>query len=196
MPIIQSLRRSIATRLLHAALLLSVVWQLIGSNFVERPRANQAANGFYEVHEIVGLATLALVALFWLWTAVRRSETPFAALFPWLSAQRLKAVRDDTTRHWAELKQFRLPVGEAGTPLASAVHGLGLLAALAMAATGTWLYTLQLPGGPVLEVHKIVANLMWAYVVGHAGLAVVHQFTGHRVLQRMFGRTTGSKDWS
>jgi cytochrome b561 len=29
---------------------------------------------------------------------------------------------------------------------------------------------------------------MWAYVVGHAGLALLHQATGHPVLKRMFGR--------
>jgi cytochrome b561 len=183
-------RRSIATRVLHAALLLSVLWQLIGSNFVERPRLNQPANGFYEVHEIVGLATLALVAVFWLWSAFRRRETPFAALLPWLSAARLKALGADLGWHWAELRQRRLPGGEAETPLASAVHGLGLLTALAMGATGTWLYTQAIPGGLVLEAHKLIANLMWAYVVGHAGLAVLHQLAGHEVLQRMFDRTT------
>lgn len=189
----ESLRRSIATRVLHGALLLSVLWQLIGSNFIERPRAASPGNVMYEIHEVVGLATLGLVLAFWLWSLLRRRETPFGALFPWLSVQRLKAVRDDLARHWVELKQFRLPGGEAETPLASAVHGLGLFVALAMATTGTWLYTLPVPGGLVLEVHKIVANLMWAYVVGHAGLAVVHQFAGHPVLQRMFGRIPSDK---
>ena len=188
MPTSEALRRTLFTRVLHGALLVSVLWQLVGSNFIERPRANQPGNLFYEVHEIVGLATLALVLSFWLWTAFRRRETPFAALFPWFSAVRLKAAGADLGRHWAELKQRRLPGGEADTPLASAVHGLGLLAALAMGATGAWLYTLSIPGGLVLEIHKLVANLMWAYVVGHAGLAVVHQLTGHRVLQRMVGR--------
>ena len=188
MPTPETLRRTLATRLLHGSLLVSVLWQLIGSNFIERPRVNQPANVFYEVHGIVGLVTLALVVIFWLWTVLRRHETHFAALFPWLSAARLKAVGADLSQHWAELKQRRLPGGEAETPLASAVHGLGLLAALAMGATGAWLYTLPIPGGMVLDVHKLVANLMWAYVVGHAGLAVMHQLLGHRVLQRIFGR--------
>lgn len=186
----ENLRRSLATRLLHGALLLSVLWQLIGSNFVERPRPARPGNTMYEIHEFVGLATLGLVLAFWIWTLLRRRETPFAALFPWFSGQRLKAVRDDLARHGAELKQFRLPGGEAETPLASAVHGLGLLVALAMGATGAWLFTLALPGGVVLQAHKLLANLMWAYVVGHAGLAVLHQFSGHAVLQRMFGRAS------
>ena len=188
MPIVPSLARSVATRLLHGALLLSVVWQLIGSNFIERPRAGQAANTMYEVHEVVGLITLGLVLAFWLWSLLRRRETPFVALFPWFSAPRLRALAGDLAHHWAELKHWRLPGGEAETPLASAVHGLGLLVVLVMAATGTWLYTLPMPAGLVLEVHKLVANLVWAYLVGHAGLAVLHQVSGHPVLQRMFGR--------
>lgn len=43
----------------------------------------------------------------------------------------------------------------------------------------------------MLEVHKIVSNLMWAYVLGHAGLAVVHLIAGHGTLGRMFGRGAG-----
>lgn len=191
MPTPEPTRRALVTRLLHGALLLAVLWQLIGSNFIERPRAGQPANLMYELHEIGGLTTLGLVVAFWLWSMVRRRETPFGALFPWLSGGRLRAVRADLARHWGELKRFRLPGGETETPLASAVHGLGLLTALAMGASGAWLSTQAVPDGLVLELHKIVANLMWAYVVAHAGLAVLHQLTGHRVLQRMFAQPPG-----
>lgn len=185
MPTSDPTRRTLATRALHGALLLAVLWQLIGSSFIERPRTGQPGNLMYDLHEIVGLSTLGLVVAFWLWSLVRRRETPFGALFPWLSARRLKAVGTDLARHWAQLKRLRLPGGEAETPLASAVHGLGLLAALAMGASGAWLFTQAVPGGLVLETHKLVSNLMWAYVVGHAGLALLHQASGHRVLQRM-----------
>ena len=187
MPITPRLRRSIVTRLLHAALLACVLWQLIGSNFIEAPRETSPANAMFGIHRAIGLTTLGLVLAFWLWSLWRRGETPFGALFPWLSESRLKALQDDLARHWAELRQLRLPANEADTPLASTVHGLGLLAALAMGTSGAWLYTMALPGGVVLELHRTFANLMWAYVVGHAGLAALHQFSGHRVLQRMFG---------
>ncbi|HWS05151.1 MAG TPA: cytochrome b/b6 domain-containing protein [Burkholderiaceae bacterium] len=193
MPTHEPIRRTLVTRALHGALLLAVGWQLLGSNFIERPRAARPGNAMYEWHEIGGLITLGLVMAFWLWSMLRRRETPFAALFPWLSPRRLKAVGTDLAAHWAALKRFHLPGGEAETPLASAVHGLGLLTALAMGASGAWLYTQAVPGGLVLELHKIVANLMWAYVVAHAGLAVLHQFAGHRVLQRMFARPPADK---
>ena len=184
--------RTLPTRLLHAALLLAVSWQLAASGLVERPRAAKPGNLFYEIHEVVGLVTLALVLLYWLWGLVRRRETPFAALFPWFSVLRLKAVAADVRAHWAHLRRLRLPPSDAETPLASTVHGLGLLTALAMAASGAWLYTQNVPGGPMLEIHELVSNLMWAYLIGHASLALLHQLTGHRVFQRMFGRGNGS----
>lgn len=179
---------TLLTKLLHGSLLLAVLWQLAASGLVERPRAGRPGNLFYEIHETVGLVTLALVVAFWLWSVVRRRETPFSALFPWLSATRLRAVAADLKAHWMQLRHGRLPVPAAETPLASAVHGLGLLTALTMGASGAWLYTQNVPGGPVLEIHETVSNLMWAYVVGHAGIALIHQAAGHRVLQRMFGR--------
>ena len=180
--------RTLPTKLLHAALLLTVLWQLGASGIVERPRAGQPGNVLYGVHQIVGLTTLGLVLAFWLWSAVRRRETPLAALFPWFSRQRLSGVLADLKIRWARLRQFRLPNGDGETPLASSVHGLGLLVALAMGATGAWLYTQSVPAGLALEVHKALANLMWAYVLGHAGLAVLHQATGEPVFKRMFGR--------
>lgn len=191
MPTPEPILRTAFTRLLHAALLLAVLWQLIGSNFIEPARVGQPANLMFELYEIGGLATLGLVVAFWLWSLVRRRETPFAALFPWLSSTRLQAVGADLSRHWGELKNLRLPGGEPETPQASAVHGLGLLTVLAMGASGAWLFTQTVPEGLVLEVHKITSNLMWAYIVAHAGLAVLHQIAGHRVLQRMFARSAG-----
>ena len=183
--------RSLPTKLLHAALALAVLWQLGASGFVERPRAAKPGNVFYEIHEVVGLTTLAVVMLFWLWSLVRRRETAFAALLPWFSAPRLKALAADLRVHGAHLRRLRLPPSDTETPLASAVHGLGLLTALAMAASGALLYPQAVPGGAVLAVHKAVSNLMWANLIGHAALALLHQLTGHRALQRMFGRGAG-----
>lgn len=190
--VMTAVRHALLTKLLHVALLLSVLWQLAASGLVERPRTSQPGNLFYGIHEIVGLVTLALVMFFWIWTAVRRRETPFTSLFPWLSGRQLKAVTADIGAHWAYLRRLRLPPSDIETPLASAVHGLGLLAALAMAATGAWLYTQSIPSGLILEIHKAVSNLMWAYVIGHAGMALMQQFAGHRVLQRMFASTSGT----
>lgn len=181
-------RRGLPTRLLHMALLVSVLWQLVGSNWVEPPRSAQPGNWFYQVHEVVGLVTFGLVLAFWLWAAFRRRETPIGSLFPWLSVTRMKSVAADAVAHWTMLRQWRLHHSEADSPLVSAVHGLGLLTVLSMGASGAWLYTMNKPDGLVLDFHELMSNLMWAYVIGHAGIGVIHQLNGHMVLQRMFGR--------
>ena len=38
----------------------------------------------------------------------------------------------------------------------------------------------------MLGLHKAAANLMWLYVIGHAGAAALHALWGDGVLGRMF----------
>ena len=68
------------------------------------------------------------------------------------------------------------------------MHGLGLLAVTAMAATGTvWFFTHGTPAAHLaMDVHKVVANLVWAYLFAHAGLATVHWLLGSDIFSRMF----------
>ncbi|NMM10607.1 MAG: hypothetical protein HHJ16_10070 [Polaromonas sp.] len=70
--------------------------------------------------------------------------------------------------------------------LASVVQGLGQLTALTMSISGDWLFTGKIPNGLVLERLKAIANLMWIFVISHAGLAVFQQILSHHVLQRRF----------
>lgn len=184
-------RRSLYTKFLHAALLLAVAHQLILVGFVESPRGASAGNAYFAWHETVGLLTLGIVMAFWLWTLVRRSETAVGTLFPWLSVRRRQAVWRDLRDHVDELRRFRLKRAD-DSALASAAHGLGLLTAFAMAGTGTVIAALGgVPGGLVLQIHKLLANLMWALVIAHASVALLHQVEGHHVLQRMFGPRPG-----
>ena len=181
-------RRTLFTKLLHAALLLVVAHQLFLVALVERPRGTSAGNAFYAWHETNGLLALGVVTAYWLWALARRSETAAGALFPWLSARRRHAV-------WRDLRdrverRFRLTHAEESA-LASATHGLGLLTVSALAGTGALMALGGVPGGPALQIHKLLANLMWAYVIAHASIALLHQFQGHNVLQRMFGPTPG-----
>jgi cytochrome b561 len=184
-------RRSLFTKLLHAALLLAVAHQLVLVGLVERPRGASAGNVFFAWHQAVGLVTLGIVTVFWIWSLLRGSETAAGALFPWLSSRRRRALWMDIRAHVYELRRFRLKDADESA-LASAAHGLGLLVVCAMAGTGA---AMALgggaPGGPLLQIHRLLANLMWAYVVAHAGVALLHQAQGREVLQRMFGPVAG-----
>jgi cytochrome b561 len=66
-----------------------------------------------------------------------------------------------------------------------------------MAVTGGAIYlmmgedgSLGTTGKLIYELHGLLATLMWAYLVGHAGVAVLHQKAGHRVFQ---GITIGNR---
>ena len=85
--------RSHLTRVLHLAVLLTVVEQLLTSQFMERPLPGEAPDWPFALHEQVGLVGLGVLMLFWLWTLVRdERETPLQRLFPWFSSEPLSEV--------------------------------------------------------------------------------------------------------
>ncbi len=179
--------RSQATRAIHLLLLLVVLNQLAGSQFMRRPFPGDPPGTLYALHEYVGLASLAVVAAFWVWTLVRRGETRLGRLLPWFSIARLRDVAADVAAQLRRVARGRFP-DDADGAFASAVHGLGLLAVTSMAATGSLFFFAQ--GTPVahaaLSLHKLIANLVWAYLFAHAGLAVLHHVLGSDILSRMF----------
>ena len=78
-------------------------------------------------------------------------------------------------------------------PLASAVHGLGLLLMTVMAVTGTvwfvnetWIYSQSTYMRLDIIAHHLFANLVWAYLIGHALLALVHHYSGQASLKIMW----------
>jgi len=182
-----SLPRSQATRILHLMLLLCVVHQLAGSQFIHRPIPGEPAGWLYLQHEYVGLATMPVLLGFWMWSLVRRGETSLGRLLPWFSPRRLGDLWRDLTSQLRLIARLQVPDDEDGA-FASAVHGLGLLVATLMTASGTIYFFLEgsAAGRPYLSVHKLSANLMWAYLVGHAGIAVLHHLLGSDIFSRMF----------
>ena len=178
--------RSVTTRILHLSLLLAVLHQLLGSLVMEGPTPGAPVDAFFSLHEFGGLTSFGFVSLFWVWTLVRRNETSLGALIPWFSPVRLTSVWGDLKLHVRALLDLRLPDDDRGA-LASAVHGLGLLTVSMMAVTGTFSLVVspELATG-VIAVHKTVANFMWAYIIAHASLAVMHQLNGRAVLRQMF----------
>lgn len=179
-------RRSHATRILHLLLLLSVVNQLVSSQFMSRPFPGEAPSTLYAMHEYIGMASFGFVLLFWLWTLVRRGETKIGRLFPWFSPRAIAAVLRDALDQARGLLNRDFAAHSDGA-FASAVHGLGLLTLTGMAATGTVFFLVSGPiGGFALDLHQTIANLMWIYLFGHAGIAVLHHLLGHDILRRMF----------
>jgi cytochrome b561 len=119
---------------LHVSLLLAVVHQLASSAFMHRPLPGDPPGVLYTLHTGIGLASFALVAAFWGWAVIRRGETPLVRLLPWLSPRGVGAVLRDGAAQLRGLREGR--PSDADGAVASAAHGLGLLAVTAMAATG------------------------------------------------------------
>ena len=179
--------RSAPTRVIHLLLLVTVLHQLIGSEFMQLPFPGDPPSWAFSLHEDVGLVSLAVVAAFWGWTLVRRGETRIGRLLPWFSIARLRDVAADLRSQLRRLAQGRAPDDEDGA-LASATHGLGLLAVSAMAVTGgVYFFMAGTPSGhTVLSLHKTIANLVWIYLFAHAGVAVLHHMLGSDIFARMF----------
>jgi hypothetical protein len=156
---------------------------------MEKPLPGDEPAWPYFLHERAGVVGLGVLALFWLWTLVRHPlETPVARLLPWFSASRLAAVFKDVASVVRAVVSFRAPPLELEA-LASAVHGLGLLVASFLALTGAaWFYAFAgTPyGRTVMGMHKLSAKLVWAYLIGHALVAVAHHALGDDIFSRMF----------
>lgn len=184
------------TRWLHAGIALGVTAQLGLSLVMQAPddQDEVLASGLplqlFEAHENIGMALLALLALHWLWSLSGHIQDGFAHLFPWFSKQRMDKVMADID----QVIKLKMPDPEISNALAGAVHGLGLLAATGMAATGAVIFfNLNLITGHMTELgetfhnmHGVIALLMWAYLIGHIAVAIMHKRMGHTNVKEMF----------
>ena len=150
----------------------------------------------FALHTWAGVAGLVVLLIFWSWAILRgRSETRLSQLVPWFLPSRLRAIAEEALAFVRDIGQLRAPSLDLPAS-SSAVHGLGLLLATFLAASGSaWFFVLT--GTPwartVLGLHKLAGNLMWAYLIGHATMALLHQALGHRVISRMFGFDTQTR---
>ena len=78
-------------------------------------------------------------------------------------------------------------------PLAGAIHGLGLLTVSAMALSGVTIFFGMGPHGAMgpfvatlRKGHMLMGNILWVYFFGHAGISLLHQLRGDRLITNMF----------
>ena len=190
---ITTAKHAFATRLAHIGLALAVTTQLVTSLVMEPVEPGSAGNLYFVLHQYAGLTAFVFVLGFWVAATFRQRCTAWGLLLPWFSGARLGALWSDIKAHLRSLSRIRMPVYEEGSPLASAVHGLGLLLMTAMAASGTLYYFINAgdpdAGGLVglaMLVHTSLANLVWAYLIGHGALALIHHFTRDLDLREMW----------
>ena len=187
-------RWSKITRWLHALIALSLTVQLILSLVLAPPDelddATELAKAAMEGHELIGLVAASLLLLHWLWILLPNNDVKLGNLFPIMGAG-LQQIKSDISYI---LKNKTLPHGDHGG-LSGLVHGLGILIASAVATTGVGLYIVMdfTPQGfenplfeEIAEVHELFGNLMWAYLIAHVFAAAWHEYSGERIILRMF----------
>lgn len=184
------------TRLLHAGLALAIPLQLLTELFMRRPRLGHVRTGaeafFFEIHEWVGLAACAIVVLHVLWSAFGTAKGGFVRLVPYLSAEGRRGIIEEIKAIPGWLTGSLHETAEE-SPLAGSVHGLGLLLVLGMATSGTIVFfgmnetTGQMSPfvHAIEELHGDGGNLVWAYLIGHVGMVMLHKIKGHDLLSRI-----------
>ena len=183
-----------ATRLFHAGLALAVVMQLATSLAMQGPDETQAGDFLFQVHRYSGLFATIMAFALWLTILARYRGTELAALIPWFSGRRLVALLQDIKGHAGAALKLRLPEHHPQAALPSAVHGLGLLLISAMAVSGAvyfvqialGLHSAEPEGMLAMTVHLALANLVWVYLIAHAGLAVLHHLLNGMRLSTMW----------
>ena len=187
-------RHNRATRLLHTGMALAILTQLLTSLAMHGPDDVRAGDILFQVHRYSGLAATVLAFGFWLTVLLRSRGTELGALIPWFSQRRLAALWQDIKVHGAAAVKRHLPEHAEEAALPSAIHGLGLVLISAMAVSGA-VYFVQValglhsaePDGMIaMTVHLALANLVWAYLIAHAGLAVLRHLLRSMSLSTMW----------
>lgn len=165
------------TKLLHLGLAAGVTIAL-GTSLVMEGASGPESIAF-EIHEWVGLGTLVIVLLHWIWSAVGVNGLGLRHLFP-LGA----AGRKELSNELLGLGSLQVPPGGPSGRLSGLVHGLGLLAATAMVATGAVIFfampenstTLPPVAEQAKDLHEFFSVFVWVYWAAHVAMALVHEF--------------------
>lgn len=185
------------SRLLHMGMAVGVTLQLLLSTGMARPRPSIVRSTLeglaFSLHEYLGLLSLVLI-LAWLWWLTRRRDEPtLDNLFPWVDQAGRSALTASVAIALQQARHGRLAETAELEPLVKTVHGLGLVCISVMAFSGSlvWLGMDADGAMPIwtrllLEIHQLTANFAWVFVIGHAGMALLHQLRGEETLVRMF----------
>jgi len=170
-------------RCLHWIITVAVLFQQATSLYMSDP----GTQFLFPYHQWVGLLASATVVVFWA-HSYGRYDLPI--LFPWGKAGRTAVMED-----LRGLLRARLPGSGCRPGLSGFVHGLGLLALTGCALTGTIISSMITPGQPPDDPiaftrytlqHKFFGTLLWVYLAGHVGFALLHQVSGNNVFRAIF----------
>lgn len=188
-----SLAYPVAVRWLHVGIAAGAVFQLLTSLILLPPdeKGSVFAHTMMQAHEVGGLVVAVFVALHLVWSLLVHKAQHSSM---WILLER---------NHWREsfslIKMLprallgKTDMPEPGSSLARIVGMLGILLMAAMGATGVaiWFglpeHSLIMPPGVdlLMNVHSLLSNVLWAYVIGHVSMALAHTRGGDQVIKRI-----------
>jgi len=185
------------TRLLHWGIAIGIPLQLISEELMKRPKPGRIRSDeqifFFDMHEWVGMLLLTLIVLRLIWGVMGMGDGRLSKLFPFATAAGRKGMMHELRTEVPGWLKGKFEPPEKEDYIAGLVHGLGVLLVLALGASGAvMLYGMEDSGRmlgfvhTMKELHEALGELLWIYLVGHVGMALVHQLLGHRSLQRIF----------
>ena len=176
--------RSSVLKFLHGLMALGVVFQLVMILFRESVDRHGAWAVYRQtaitLHKYVGVAVFFIVVAFFAWKIISDGKASFLQFYPVTKKSWAKVLEDVRCLFSGKLP-FRVSKDSLGG-VSGLVEGLGLLLVFGLALLGSlamlsW-FGLVIPaawGHDLIQVHKFFAGLIWWYLGGHVGMAVIHQ---------------------
>jgi len=182
-------------RILHFGMVASILLQMFGEKMVGFPEPGHPMHAmdtlFLGVHEGVGSIALILVCVYLI--VVLDEAVGRERLFPWINVTGRNNLWLEIRRDIPYWFRGKLSHPDKNNAIAGTIHGLGISLALLLGLTGSMLFLGIGPRGDmtpeikvVWECHSIMATMIWFFVAGHGGMALMHEFKGHKILREMF----------
>jgi len=182
-------------RVLHSGIALSILFQMLSEKLIGFPKPGHPRQAietlFIGIHEGIGSIALILVCVYLI--VVLDDAAGRERLFPWINATGRNSLWLEMRRDIPGWLHGKLPAPEKSHFIAGAIHGAGIILALLLGLTGPVLFLGIGPHGEISpdirviwESHSIMATIMWFFVAGHAGMALAHEFKGHRIMREIF----------
>jgi len=188
-------------RILHFGIVTSILLQMFGEKLIGFPEPGHPGDAmdalFIGIHEAIGSIALILVCVYLI--VVLDEIAGRERIFPWFNATGRDSLWLEIRRDVPGWLRGKLSHPDESNAIAGTIHGLGISLALLLGLTGSMLFLGIGPHGnmtPDIKViwkcHSIMATMMWIFMAGHAGMAMVHEFKNHGILREMFRLTKTS----
>lgn len=188
------IKHTYKTRLLHCVIAVLITVQLYTIYALDNRFFTKPIRSFlFSVHTYSGIVVFCALFLFWIVIMTRQQGTSVKELFPWVSVSALKNVFHDCGYYITSLRHFKIPEHRTPAPLASAIHGIGIIIMSVMAISGVHrylVYQLSITKTPLIKaitsLHGVFGDYAWIYLSIHASIALLNHIAKKQNLSAMW----------